>query len=377
MVSLGKFEMPDVPHGARLYELKVEGLEGRFFGGVTKDGDTTSSSGAPSSGTSDGGHGKEQRSDASGTTSGSGDGRSGGSGDMQTAVGEGMMFKEDTFLTSANLCRWIIDFGEIQVGKQVGLGSYGVVFRGKWKGVEVAVKRFIKQKLDERRMLEFRAEMAFLSELHHPNIVLFIGACVKKPNLCIVTEFVKQGSLKEILLNNAIKLTWSQKLGLLRSAALGINYLHSLHPVIVHRDLKPSNLLVDENWNVKVADFGFARIKEENVTMTRCGTPCWTAPEVIRGEKYSEKADVFSFGVIMWEVLTRKQPYAGRNFMGVSLDVLEGRRPQIPGDCPPVFKKMVKKCWHGIPDRRPAMEAVLAFLESLLDGAGGGASSLA
>jgi serine/threonine protein kinase len=164
--------------------------------------------------------------------------------EMQTTVGEGMQFKEDTFLTSANLCRWIIDFGDIQLGKQIGLGSYGVVFGGKWKGVQVAVKRFIKQKLNERRMLEFRAEMAFLSELHHPNIVLFIGACVKKPNLCIVTEFMKQGSLRDILANNAIKLAWKQKLRMLRSAALGINYLHSLHPVIVHRDIKPSNLLV-------------------------------------------------------------------------------------------------------------------------------------
>jgi serine/threonine protein kinase len=110
--------------------------------------------------------------DASGSSARGG---SDADGDVQTAVGEGMQFKEDNFLTSANLCRWIIDYGEIQVGKQVGLGSYGVVYRGRWKGVEVAVKRFIKQKLDERRMLEFRAEMAFLSELHHPNIVLFIG----------------------------------------------------------------------------------------------------------------------------------------------------------------------------------------------------------
>ncbi len=70
---------------------------------------------------------------------------------------------------------------------KVGMGSYGIVYRGRWKGVEVAVKKFIKQQLDERRMLEFRAEMAFLSELHHPNIVLFIGACVKVPHLCIVT----------------------------------------------------------------------------------------------------------------------------------------------------------------------------------------------
>ncbi len=203
------------------------------------------------------------------------------------------------------------------------MGSYGLVYSGKWKGIQIACKRFIKQKLAERRLLEFRAEMAYLSELHHPNIVLFIGACVKQPNLCIVTEFVRQGSLKEVLADNSHKLTWKQKLSMLRSAALGINYLHSLDPVIIHRSLKSSNLLVsasylfrnplswfnnlfmeqvDENWNVKVADFGFARLKEENATMTRCGTPCWTAPEVIKGEAHSEKTDIYSFGIIMWEV---------------------------------------------------------------------------
>jgi hypothetical protein len=134
-----------LPPGSKLYEIKAEGLEGRFFGGVTKFGGER------------GEHGETD-------------------GDIQTTVGDGMAFKEDNFLTSANLCRWIIDYNEItQSGTQLGLGSYGVVSRGKWKGVEVAVKRFIKQKLDERRMLEFRAEMAFLSELHHPNIVLFIG----------------------------------------------------------------------------------------------------------------------------------------------------------------------------------------------------------
>jgi serine/threonine protein kinase len=224
--------------------------------------------------------------------------------------------------------------------------------------------------------------MAFLSELHHPNIVLFIGACVKKPNLCIVTEFMKQGSLRDILANNTIKLAWKQKLRMLRSAALGINYLHSLHPVIVHRDLKPSNLLVDENWNVKVADFGFARIKEENATMTRCGTPCWTAPEIIRGDKYDERADVFSFGVVMWQVVTRKEPFAGRNFMGVSLDVLEGKRPQIPNDCPAELRKVMKKCWHGLAEKRPTMERVVAFFDKELgadddNDAGGGRSNVA
>jgi len=87
---------------------------------------------------------------------------------------------------------------------------------------------------------------------------------------------------------------------------------------------------------------------------------------VIRGEKYSEKADVFSFGIIMWEVLTRKQPYAGRNFMGVSLDVLEGRRPAIPNDCVAAFKKLMKKCWHSDAKKRPSMEEVVTQLESML-----------
>ncbi len=115
---------------------------------------------------------------ASAEWNGSGSGShsdSDGEQELGTMVGEGLKYKEDNFLTSANLCRWIINYNEIQIGQQVGTGSYGIVSRGKWKGVDVAVKRIIKQKLDERKMLEFRAEMAFLSELHHPNIVLFIG----------------------------------------------------------------------------------------------------------------------------------------------------------------------------------------------------------
>jgi serine/threonine protein kinase len=135
-----------------LYELRVEDLEGRHFSGLVLD-DAAGQSSAPD------GRGRYRQC----------------AGHDGLGAGRSMMYKDDTFLASANLCRWIIDFSEVQIGKQVGMGSYGVVYRGKWKGVEVAVKRFIKQKLDERRMLEFRAEMAFLSELHHPNIVLFIG----------------------------------------------------------------------------------------------------------------------------------------------------------------------------------------------------------
>jgi hypothetical protein len=177
-----------------LYEFRVEGLEGRFFGGVEGGSDHTSSS-RNSKADSAADRLQQYRSGMSSSSSKRDDGANGET--MQAAVGEGMMFKEDTFLTSANLCRWIIDFQEIQMGKQVGLGSYGVVYRGKWKGVEVAVKRFIKQKMDERRMLEFRAEMAFLSELHHPNIVLFIGT---HPFSCLGPHACDSGSALNSLL---------------------------------------------------------------------------------------------------------------------------------------------------------------------------------
>merc|ERR1711879_1068121 len=97
--------------------------------------------------------------------------------------------------------------------------------------------------------------------------------------------------------------------------------------------------------NIKVADFGFARLKEENATMTRCGTPCWTAPEIIKGDNYSEKADVYSFGIVMWEVLTRNVPYADQTFMSVALEILDGKRPDVPSDCPPEFKQLMQRCW--------------------------------
>ncbi len=255
-ICLGKLELPVSPDGiSKLFEMKVRGLEARFFGGVTFGEHSFHNSSSNTSRQSI--SGQERNSDLHNDASHKSDKSNNGADEnndkstsardpphLQMMMGEGMAFKEDLYLTSANLCRWIIDFSEIQLGKQIGMGSYGVVYRGKWKGVDIAVKRFIKQKLDESSMLEIRAEMAFLSELHHPNIVMFIGACVRRPNLCIMTEFVKQGSMKDILQNTTVKLPWMRRLRMLRSAALGINYLHTLTPVIIHRDLKPSNLLV-------------------------------------------------------------------------------------------------------------------------------------
>jgi serine/threonine protein kinase len=133
-------------------------LEGRFFGGI----DDQSAAGF-----------KQKEGTASSTSAASDaiEMKSLASSDVQAEP----MLSEDSFLTGANLCRWIIDYKQMNVGKEIGTGTFGTVYRGKWKGVDVAVKRFINQRINERVMLGFRAEVALLSELQHPNIVLFIG----------------------------------------------------------------------------------------------------------------------------------------------------------------------------------------------------------
>lgn len=177
------------------------------------------------------------------------------------------------------------------------------------------------------------------SVLHHPNVVLFLGACTKKPNLCLVLEYCTHRSLHHFLKNedkHHIRITMSHVLRFALDIARGVYYLHRKQS-IVQRDLKARNILVDESLNAKVADFGLSRVidEEEANKLTACGTPAWTAPEVVRMEQYTEKVDVYSFGIIMWELITRQEPYGGRKGVQIAYAAAEqGLRPDIPSYCP-------------------------------------------
>ncbi|QPB44429.1 Ser/Thr protein kinase [Medusavirus stheno T3] len=281
-------------------------------------------------------------------------------------------------LGSANTCRWFVGTEEVEVLRRIGEGAMSVVHRGKWKGTDVAVKFFNHaSRITEDRMLDFRREMAYMSGLRHNNVVFFVAACVSGNKIAIITEYMSLGSLKDVLANKVDhRLRWPLKLAMARDAAAGICYLHGSNPPIIHRDIKSSNLLVNEYYTVKVSDFGFARIKQDNVTMTHCGTSGWMAPEVIQNQAYDERADVYSFGIVLWEILTHKRPFAGEPLMKVSMDVIGGRRPQIPGDCPKDYAKLIARCWHQNPDKRPTMAEVHDRLCHMI-GEGGGASLFA
>jgi len=276
--------------------------------------------------------------------------------------------KEDAYLCSSNQCPWILDGTKLPLGACIGRGNFGQVFRATWLGSDVAVKRLANSKLGEEGMRRMRKEAAILSDMNHTNVVKLVGLSITGGGgvPMLVMEFVDGDNLRTRLSDKRRPLSWKQRYAMLAGAAHGIAYLHQRG--IIHRDIKSSNLLVDSDGNVKVGDFGFATVKVDNGTMTRCGTPCWTAPEVIKGKPCGTPADVYSFGIVMWEVLTRRVPYEGAPMANVVGDVLDGVRPEIPSDCPRDFGRMMERCWSAEPKNRPTIEDVLVFLNGKVDG---------
>ncbi|KAK6913682.1 Serine-threonine/tyrosine-protein kinase, catalytic domain [Dillenia turbinata] len=257
---------------------------------------------------------------------------------------------------------------DLTIGEQIGQGSCGTVYHGLWYGSDVAVKVFSKQEYSEDIILSFRQEVSLMKRLRHPNVLLFMGAVMSPQRLCIVTEFLPRGSLFRLLQRNTTRLDWRRRAHMALDIARGMNYLHHCNPPIIHRDLKSSNLLVDKNWTVKVGDFGLSRLKRETylTTKTGKGTPQWMAPEVLRNEPSDEKSDVYSYGVILWELVTEKIPWDNLNSMQVIGAVgFMNQRLDIPKDLDPQWTSIIESCWHNDPQCRPSFQELLDRLKDL------------
>ncbi|KAK1617311.1 hypothetical protein QYE76_022828 [Lolium multiflorum] len=257
---------------------------------------------------------------------------------------------------------------DLVIGEQVGQGCCGTVYHALWYGSDVAAKVFSKQEYSEEMINSFRQEVSLMKRLRHPNIILFMGAVMSQQRLCIVTEFLPRGSLFRLLQKNTGKLDPRRRVNMAIDIARGMNYLHNSIPTVVHRDLKSPNLLVDKNWTVKVADFGLSRLKLETflTTKTGKGTPQWMAPEVLRSEPSNEKSDVFSYGVVLWELVTQKVPWDTLNTMQVIGAVgFMDHRLEIPSDTDPEWASMIESCWDSDPQRRPSFQELLERLQGL------------
>lgn len=256
---------------------------------------------------------------------------------------------------------WNIDFSEITVGTRVGIGFFGEVFRGIWNGTEVAIKVFLEQDLTAENMEDFCNEISILSRLRHPNVILFLGACTRPPRLSMVTEYMEMGSLYYLihLSGQKKKLTWRRRLKMLRDICRGLMCIHRMK--IAHRDIKSANCLVNRHWTVKICDFGLSRMMTESPMKdtSSAGTPEWMAPELIRNEPFTEKCDIFSLGVIMWELCTLSRPWEGLPPDRVVYSVAnEGSRLDIPEG---PLGRLIADCWAE-PQERPSCEVILTRL---------------
>ncbi|KAJ3694917.1 hypothetical protein LUZ60_000294 [Juncus effusus] len=262
-----------------------------------------------------------------------------------------------------------IQWEDITLGERIGLGSFGEVYKGDWHGTEIAVKKFLHQDISSDALEEFRSEVRIMKRLRHPNVVLLMGAVTKVPNLSIITEFLPRGSLFRLIHRPNNQLDEKRRLRMALDVARGMNYLHNCTPMVVHRDLKSPNLLVDKNWVVKVCDFGLSRMKQNTFLSSRstAGTAEWMAPEVLRNEPSDEKCDVFSFGVILWELMTLQQPWEGMNPMQVVGAVgFQHRRLEIPAHLDPVISQIILQCWQTDSKLRPSFGEIMAALKPLL-----------
>ncbi|KAJ8405765.1 hypothetical protein AAFF_G00312020 [Aldrovandia affinis] len=268
-----------------------------------------------------------------------------------------------------------VDFRELSLEEVIGVGGFGKVYRGTWRGGFVAVKA-ARQDPDEDISVTAQnvmQEARLFAMLTHPNIIALKGVCLREPNLCLIMEYASGGALSRALAGRRIPphilVNWAVQI------ARGMLYLHSgaIVPVI-HRDLKSNNILLAqvienemlEGKTLKITDFGLAREWHKTTKMSTAGTYAWMAPEVIKSSTFSKGSDVWSYGVLLWELLTGEVPYRGIDGLAVAYGVAVNKLTlPIPSTCPEPFAHLMAECWDQDPHHRPCFASILAQLTAL------------
>ncbi|KAL4109576.1 hypothetical protein PRIC1_001275 [Phytophthora ramorum] len=299
-------------------------------------------------------------------------------------------FQNDSAVSSRR-----IPFVDVSLVRQITTGAYGEVWLGRMRGEIVAVKRLTRDRRRQLHELEvFAAEIQLMASFSHLNVLGLLGVAWNTlENMLLIMEYMERGDLQHVLQyhtdqaaqakgsvgNTSVEeFSWaSHKARISRDVACGLKYLHSRQPIVVHRDLKSKNVLIDSNYEAKLCDFGISRLRRGEETMTSgVGTAYWTAPEVLAGHKYSEKADVYSLGVVLTELDTGELPfYDARTSDGdkmeaihiLSLVVSGELQPSFTLDCPDDVRKLALACLNPKPERRPSAKEILNELNRLLE----------
>lgn len=282
-----------------------------------------------------------------------------------------------------------IGWNQLEVIRRIGSGSYGEVHLARWLSTEVAVKVWYTARAEsagrdseaEQDLIkQITRELSFLSKARHPNIVLLIGVC---PNpLAVIQEYCQRGSLYDVLRRHAngrdaSTLYWRIRVGMALNAATGMAFLHGRDPPVIHRDIKSSNLLVSKNYQVKVGDFGLSKIQSSTASVASMSlglhSPRWQSPQVLQGHSQTAADDVYSFGIVLYEIASLQLPFEDLNdFQVLHQVVYEHVRPELPGTCCLAnyngfadFCNLMRECWAQEREDRPSFTDVSDRLSHL------------
>jgi serine/threonine protein kinase len=268
-------------------------------------------------------------------------------------------------------CDWRMEPEELEILKrpdgsdwQLGTGAFGVVLKAKRAGVQpVAVKVLKSSSAAAGHMgdARFAREIGILRSCRDANILQFVGAFVREGDspgaesqLCLVTEFMEGGSLQAAIQHNRVS-WWRNGKRIALDIARALAYLHSKR--LVHLDVKSSNVLLSRDGTAKLGDLGMARLLADQYVTGCVGTLAWSSPEMLLGQKCSQKADVFSFGVCLWEIVTGELPVRGQM-----------RDPQVPEECPQEVDDLINRCIQPNPAERPTARELVQLLEGIPGG---------
>ena len=283
------------------------------------------------------------------------------------------------------LYKLFIDINTIKKDKEAELGSgaYGTVTKGvlpatsKRPEIHCAIKTLNHIDYSDTERKIFLNEIGCQAALHHIAILPIIGCSIpaeENDNYVIVTEFMKNGSLHKLIKKVESKKgppNWETIRAInIFGIAAGMAYIHQSD--VIHRDLKTDNIMLDENYNPKISDFGFSKFFEEGtqkqVNMTlNTGTPLYNAPEILQGEIYSNPVDIYAYSMVLYEILTLKMPYSDRKKESFYSDVLSGKRPTITKDIPKPFVELMNQCWDVNPEVRPPFIEIVKKLDEEKD----------
>ncbi|KAJ0582581.1 putative protein kinase Group-Pl-3 family [Helianthus annuus] len=238
--------------------------------------------------------------------------------------------------------------GDYVVGKQLGSGSFSVVWHARHRvhGTEVAIKEIVTGKLNKKLEESLMSEIDILRNIHHPNIIRLHDMIKEPGKIHLVLEYCKGGDLSMFIQKRQGRIPKSTSVHFMQQLAAGLKVLRDNQ--IIHRDLKPQNLLLstnDDNSTLKIADFGFARsLQPRNLAETLCGSPLYMAPEIMQLHKYDAKADLWSVGAILFQLVTGRTPFTGNNQIQLHQNIMKSTELQFPPDVKDLSPECIDLC---------------------------------